>query len=290
MSKISTAESVTLFRAAGALQPERELRNPDLYASRILPWWPPLRASIKIPGLRHVVSRAIRRKWAAGLWYEVVRTKYMDGVLSASTAGGATQVVLLGAGFDTRAHRMRQEIGTASVFEVDQPHMSARKQQRACALPDSRVRYLAADLEEDDLAEVLHKGGYDPSAKTVVLWSGVTPYLRQEGVDTTLRWFAQQAPGSSLVFDYCWREILDGRAEIPQAQAVLRDVASRGEPWRWGIQRGRANELLAAHRLELVEDLEGAEAQRRYLTRADGSVQGPIWFFGGFVHAQVSDR
>jgi methyltransferase (TIGR00027 family) len=290
MPKISTAESVTLFRAAGALQPERELRNPDLFASRILPWWPPLRASIKVPGLRHVVSRAIRRKWAAGLWYEVIRTKYMDGVLSASTAAGATQVVLLGAGFDTRAHRMRKEIGTASVFELDQPHMSARKQERARALPESRVRYLAADLEEDDLAEVLHKGGFDPSAKTVVLWSGVTPYLRQEGVDTTLRWFAQQAPCSSLVFDYCWQEVLDGTTVIPEAQAVLQDVASRGEPWRWGIRRGCANELLAAYRLDLVEDLEGAEAQHRYLTRTDGSVQGPIWFFGGFVHAQVSDR
>ncbi|WIX92963.1 SAM-dependent methyltransferase [Amycolatopsis sp. DG1A-15b] len=287
MPTASTAESVTLLRAAGALQPERELRNPDLLASRILPWWPPLRALIKVPGLRLLIARAIRKKWAAGMWYEVIRTKYMDDVLSASTAAGATQVVLLGAGFDSRAHRMQKEIGTASVFEVDQPHMSVRKQERVRALPGYGVRYLAVDLEEGDLTGVLQKAGFDPAVRTVVLWSGVTPYLRAEGVEATLRWFARLAPGSSLVFDYCWQEILDGTAVIPEAQAVLRQVAARGEPWRWGIRRGGVEELLAAHGLQLVEDLESAAAQRRYLTRSDGSVQGPIWFFGGFVHAQV---
>lgn len=287
MPTISTAETTTLLRAAGALLPERDLRNPDRLASRLLPWRPPFHALIKVPGLRLVIRQAIRRKWAAALWYEVIRTKYMDDVLSAAVSAGATQVVLLGAGFDSRAHRMRAQIRTASVFEVDQAHMSARKQERIRALPEASVRYVAADLEEDDLPGVLREGGFDPAARTVVLWSGVTPYLRPEGVEATLRWFARQAPGSSLVFDYCWQEILDGTTVIPEARAVLREVASRGEPWRWGIRKGHAKELLATYGLRLVEDLEGAAAQRRYLTRPDGSVQGPIWFFGGFVHAQV---
>ncbi|UOX93155.1 SAM-dependent methyltransferase [Amycolatopsis sp. FBCC-B4732] len=287
MPTISTAESVTLLRAAGALQPERELRNPDLLASRVLPWWPPLPALIKVPGIRLLISRAIRKKHAAGMWYEVIRTKYMDDVLSASTAAGASQVVLLGAGFDSRVHRLRKALGTASVFEVDQPHMSARKQECVRTLPEHGVRYVTVDLEKEDLDGVLQSAGFDQTLRTVVLWSGVTPYLRAESVETTLRWFARLAPGSSLVFDYCWQEILDGTAVIPEAQAILRQVAARGEPWRWGIRRGRAEELLAAHRLHLVEDLEAAAAQRRYLTRPDGSVQGPIWFFGGFVHAQV---
>jgi len=284
MPKIPTAESVALFRAAGALHPEPGLRNPDRLAARLLPWRPPVRALVKVPGLRRAISRAVRRKWAAGMWYEVIRTKYMDDVLSAA---GAAQVVLLGAGFDSRAHRMRPEIGAATVFEVDQPEMSARKQERVRRLPRSEVRYLAADLEKDDLAAVLRTGGFDPEEKTVVLWSGVAPYLRPEGVETTLRWFARLAPGSELVFDYCWQEILDGTTVIPEAEAVLRDVAARGEPWRWGIRKGHAEQLLDAHRLTLVEDLEVAAAQRRYLTRADGSVQGPVWFFGGFLHARV---
>ncbi|MFB9687822.1 class I SAM-dependent methyltransferase [Amycolatopsis plumensis] len=290
MPTASTAESVTLLRAAGALQPEQDLRNPDLLASRILPWWPPLSAMVKVPGLRTLIGRTIRKKAAAGMWYEVARTKYMDDVLSDSIAAGAGQVVLLGAGFDSRAHRMREEIGSASVFEVDRPHMSVRKQKRVRGLPKADVRYLSANLEEDDLGEVLQQGGFDPAVRTVVLWSGVTPYLRAEGVETTLRWFARLAPGSSLAFDYCWQEILDGTAVIPEAQAVLRQVAARGEPWRWGVRRGRVDELLAAHRLHLVEDLEAAAAQRRYLTRSDGSVQGPIWFFGGFAHARVPEQ
>ncbi|GHF76718.1 methyltransferase (TIGR00027 family) [Amycolatopsis bartoniae] len=279
----STAETAALLRAVGALLPESGPRNPDVLAARLLPWSPSARALVKVPGLRLLIRRAVLRKWPAALWYEVVRTIHLDEVLTAELATGAAQVVLLGAGLDSRAHRLR--LGDARVFEVDQAPMSAWKRHRARHLPGADIRYLAANLHDDDLAEALAGGGFEPTARTVVVWSGVTPYLRTEGVEATLRWFARQAPGSSLVFDYCWQEALDGT--IPEARAAMRDVAARGEPWRWGIPRGRADDLLTSFGLQLVEDLEVAEAQRRYLTRPDGSVQGPVWFFGGFVHARV---
>ncbi|MFD9895157.1 class I SAM-dependent methyltransferase [Amycolatopsis sp. NPDC059027] len=285
----STAETAALLRAAGAVVTEPELRGPDVLAARLIPWWPLGPAMIKVPGLRGMVLRALRRSWPGALWFEVIRTKYMDDVVRAEVAAGATQLVLLGAGFDSRAHRLREILAGTTVFEVDQPDISARKRARVRALPRvSNVHYLTIDFNHDDLAATLARGGYDPTARTVVVWSGVTQYLEETGVEATLRWLSAQAPESSVVFDYCWREVIEGTGLTPDALAAAQEVASRGEPWLWGIRRGKAAEFLTAQGLRLVEDLDIPTAQSRYLQRADGTVQGPVWTFGGFVHAKTS--
>ncbi|WP_026423496.1 class I SAM-dependent methyltransferase [Actinokineospora inagensis] len=284
MPTTSTAETTALLRAAGALLPEPDLRGPDTLAVRLLPWLPVGRALIKVPGLRSRVVRVIRATWSHALWYEVVRTRYMDDVVLAEIDRGARQVVILGAGFDSRAHRL--DLAGAAVFEVDQPEISRRKRARVGRL-GADVRYVTTDFNADSLADAMAAAGFDPATRSVVVWSGVTPYLERRGVVRTLRWFAEQAPGSSVVFDYCWQEILDGTEERPDASTVMRNVAARGEPWRWGIPKGGVTPFLGEFGLVAAEQLEIAAAQERYLRRPDGSVQGPVWTFGGFVHARV---
>ncbi|WP_018684147.1 class I SAM-dependent methyltransferase [Actinokineospora enzanensis] len=287
MPTTSTAETTTLLRAAGALLPDQSLRGPDVLAARLLPWRPLGRALIKVPGLRSRVARAVLRNWPSALWYEVARTRYMDDVVRAEVAAGARQVVILGAGFDTRAYRLRSLFADAAVYEVDQAEVSELKQARAGKLGTADVRYVVTDFNEEDLAAAMARGGFDPGVRSVVVWSGVTPYLEEHGVVRTLRWFASQASGSSIVFDYAWREIVEGTEELSDASTVMRNVAARGEPWRWGIRKGCAAEFLGSFGLVVAEHLDMTEAQERYLRRTDGGVQGPVWTFGGFAHARV---
>jgi methyltransferase (TIGR00027 family) len=269
----TTAEATALFRAAGALTG----RGPDRLAARLLPWAPSPAMLVKVPVLRHLVPAALGVVLPGAVGFEVRRTTYMDRVLVEEIHDGARQAVILGAGFDSRAHRLADELADTLVFEVDHPRMSARKQTRvraALARPGN-ARYIGVDLEHDDLAESLARNGFDPAVRTVVIWSGVTPYLEPGTVAHTLAWVAGLAPDSCVVFDYVWREVVDGTSAAPHAAAVRRSAAARGEPWLCGLPRGEVPEFLAAHGLaadQVVERDPDAE---------------PGWHFGGVARARV---
>ncbi|ONI79750.1 hypothetical protein ALI144C_23660 [Actinosynnema sp. ALI-1.44] len=282
----STAEAAALLRAAGALLTDPGLRGPDTLAAAMIPWAPRISALVKVPVLRRLVPWGIERVLPGALWFEVVRTKYMDDVVCEEIAAGARQVVILGAGFDTRAYRMTDTLGDIPVYEVDHPVTAARKQARLRAVTAGVVRYVTIDFNHEDLATRLAGHGYDPHARSVVVWSGVAPYLAPPAVDATLRWMAWQAADSCLVFDYCWQEVVDGTATSARSRALARTLARQGEPLRWGIPRGQATAYLAARGLR-VQDDHGVDEAARYLTRRDGSVAGPMWEFGGFVRCRV---
>jgi methyltransferase (TIGR00027 family) len=139
---------------------------------------------------------------------------------------------------------MADLLGGVAVFEVDQPAMSARKQARVRAVfgerPPTHVRYVAVDLEGDDLSSAMVRGGHRATQRSVVVLSGVTPYLESDTVGRVLRWIAEQGAGTCVVFDYCWHEVIEGRAREAGANMVRGAAAGQGEPWRFGIRRGEA--------------------------------------------------
>jgi methyltransferase (TIGR00027 family) len=288
----STAEAAAALRAAGTLIGERELANPDSMAAAFIA--PGLRTSslVKLPGLRRLAPRIIERMVPGGLWFEIARTRGMDQVVEEEVAAGAGQVVILGAGFDSRAYRMTDRLRSAVVFEVDHPETSRRKRERVRAVVGQEpgwVRYVTLDFNRDDLGQALERQGHDRSSRSVVVWSGVAPYLEPAGVDATLAWMAGQAPGSVIVFDYCWREMVEATESYAGAETLRRRVAAQGEPFRFGIPRGRTREFLAQRGLELVEDMDAEQGMRRFLTREDGTRVGWLWEFGGVARARVPD-
>jgi methyltransferase (TIGR00027 family) len=162
LSSTSTAESVALLRAAGALLRDERLRGPDHLAARLMPWAPRLSALVKVPVVRQLMPLLAERVVPGGVGFELARTKYMDSVVAEEVRDGAEQVVILGAGFDSRAYRMADELAAVTVFEVDQPGMSATKQARvrsAAGTPPANVHYVPVDLETTDLADALTEGG-----------------------------------------------------------------------------------------------------------------------------------
>ena len=286
----STAEGAAFLRAAGHLVREPGLRGPDDLAARFIAPGLTATALVKVPLLRALVPRLVDRLLPGGLWMEIARTRGMDEFVREEVAEGAVQVVILGAGLDSRAYRL-SELAETTVFEVDHPVTAAYKRERVAAVigrPPANVRYVEIDFASEDLAAVLAAAGYDASERSAIVWSGVAPYLEPAAVDATLGWIAAQTPGSGAIFDYCWQELVDGEAdEKPGARNLRRRVAAQGEPLRSGIPRGMTGVFLAARGLELVEDLDAAEATRRYLTRPDGSAAGWLWEFGGAARVRV---
>lgn len=179
-----------------------------------------------------------------------------------------------------------------SVFEVDHPAMSAIKRAKVKALvgePPPNVAYVEVDFTRENLGERLAASGHDRDAPTLYVWSGVAPYLPEEAVREVLAFVASHgSPGTSILFDYCYSEALEGDDSYYGAPELLTNVRSLGEPLRSGIPRGRAREYLQGFGLRLEEELGPEDATQRYLIRSDGSVYGRPYGFGGIIHARVA--
>jgi methyltransferase (TIGR00027 family) len=183
-----------------------------------------------------------RRMDAAGqphleLWI-ALRTAFLDDRIDRWTLprGPAAQVVILGAGLDTRAARLARE--GVRFFEVDRPETQAEKHARLARLagyPTGAATYVACNFEHDDFLDRLVAGGFDPAAPAVVIWEGVTPYLSERAVRATLRRIATgMDPRTVVLYDFLGRKIVEGdlkHAEDLETRGLVRDL---GEPLTWG--------------------------------------------------------
>ncbi|MGW5652725.1 SAM-dependent methyltransferase [Streptomyces humi] len=116
--------------------------------------------------------------WGRLARFFALRTRAFDDLLLDSAAAGNRQVVMLGAGLDTRAHRLEWPAG-CTVFEVAQPEVLAFKKSvldGLTAVPRAERVALTADLRGDWIG-TLTAAGFDPARPTTWLSEGVRPHL-----------------------------------------------------------------------------------------------------------------
>ena len=133
-----------------------------------------------------------------------LRTSAIDTAVRDAITRGATQLVILGAGYDGRAWRM-PELQGITVFEVDHPATQGEKRARIKELPQATgiVSFVPINFEVESLAKVLERAGHDRSSPTCWIWEGVVMYLRRDVMLATLADIAKRsAPGSTLIVNY----------------------------------------------------------------------------------------
>jgi len=266
-----TAESVCALRAIAAKDPDPKVRNPDYLAERFVSaafWhdWP----------YRNDYRQArsvIERHGSPNYFFVNARTHHIDGLLLEAAAQGATQVVNLGAGFDSRAYRFRERFPQIRFFELDLPAMIKAKQERVTrifgAVPD-RVVLVGTDFNTHPLEEVLRAAGYARTQRTFFIWEGVTMYLPEAANRNTLRFIrSASAPGSSVVYDY----VLDTTFRVDGGGLY----GAKSEAAAFAAREG----------LALVSDFGPAELTARYLIRSDGLPDGRMGEFLRIIHARV---
>jgi methyltransferase (TIGR00027 family) len=276
-------------RAVGAREPDPLARNPDYLAEKLIGNDPCL-------VLDHPTTRALSLTYdeamkdvevVGSVRAMTVRTRFIDEALERAIAGGATQVVILGAGLDSHAYRFRELLAHAKVFEVDRPVTQGLKIQRVEEVlggPPSNLTFVPIDFQLDDLAHVLRQHGHDQAQSTFFVMEGVTMYVPEEGVRATLRYVAGHPPGSGIVFDFVYRAMVDALmnvdwTRVPEgAKAFIQRFLDmiKDEPWVFGLPVDGEREFLREVGLELREALTigGDESLKRYLTRGDGTQVG----------------
>jgi methyltransferase (TIGR00027 family) len=288
----NTAETQAALRAVGAAERDPALRNPDWMAGRLVTAQPRLTALAKLPGVRRLLPLLAERLAPGGYHYETARVKHIDAVLAAELRNGLDQLVILGAGYDSRPYRFAQALRDVRVFEVDLAPMSATKRRKLARLlpsPPTHVTYVEADLLDDDLEERLTTHGYDVHAATLLILSGVAPYLSDAAVDGLFAFVGRHSsPATSIVFDYVHREMVEGDDSAHGAKQLRKRLDSLGEPLRFGISRDGAAAFLERFGLIAVSDLQPDDLARRYLRRADGTIAGRPYGFSALAHARVA--
>jgi methyltransferase (TIGR00027 family) len=133
-----------------------------------------------------------------------LRTAAIDLGVREAIAAGATQVVILGAGYDGRAWRMT-ELAGVRVFEVDHPATQGDKRTHLAELPPAIgiVNFVSIDFERESLGAVLDRAGHDRSSPTCWIWEGVVMYLTRDAMRATLAGLGgRSARGSTLIVNY----------------------------------------------------------------------------------------
>jgi len=292
MSSSKTAEYVALYRALETSETAREPLFRDPFAELFLS--PSLRRVLRLARVRPLRSSLLRyADWRApGARSSTIgRTRVIDDAVVRATNEGAKQVVLLGAGYDCRAHRLA-ELRDARVFEVDRRETQAAKRARvegAAALGARRdVRYVTVDFARDDLAARLAAAGWDAGRPSIFVWEGVTGYLDEAAVESVLRFVGGTAPGTTLIFTYLHRGVIDGSVRFEGADKLVRNVRRLGEPWTFGLVPGEVGSFVARFGLRLEDDLGADEYRERTLGTREPGLRG--YAFYRLAIARVADR
>lgn len=204
--------------------------------------------------------------------YLEVRTRYFDDwLLGAVNGGKATQVVLLGAGMDTRAFRLDWPKGV-KLWEIDTRELFAIKESRlraARARPQCERLTVTADLGSSEWTASLRNAGLRNSDSTVWLAEGLFQYLSKETVDQILEGAASLSlSGSFFGADIISEEYIRRASNRP----VMGRRAKRGVPWTFGTDN--PDELFLAHGWTVDEDvtaLDAAVALGRWTPRGTGA-------------------
>jgi len=261
-----TAEHMALFRALEAGRPVERRLFADPFAPLFLGGsFRLVTRAARLPGVRACIVRFIDARWPGARTSAIARTRLIDDWLLAAIAAGLDQLVLLGAGFDARAYRL-PEAEWLRVFEVDHPATLARKRAALGRAPGARlghVVFVPVDFTRGSLAEAMKSAGYERGARTAFVWEGVTNYLSLQAVDAVLEWFAASRAGNPVIFTYVHRDVLEHPQRFPDMRRVSAILRRNDETWTFGLDPAHVPGYLAAHGLELLEDLGATDYRAR---------------------------
>ncbi len=276
------------MRALAAHDPREGVAGPDYLAELFLT--EEQKAPLRDPAARDWV---MKNKVTPGAYeFMIARTAFFDHVVLEALGKHLPQLVLLGAGYDSRPYRFSDRLGDCTAFELDAPANSAAQEgdagARQCAHPQQReVR--AVDFATDQLEERLLEAGFSREERALFVWEGVTYYLSAEAVDGVLAAVRSVSlTGSSICFDFASlsREAL-GEESIKKLREQMKTTQA-AEPAKFGIPKGALEGFLSARGFSILEALGPSDLEARYLTLKDGSVLGKVPALFSLVHAAVA--
>jgi methyltransferase (TIGR00027 family) len=278
----ATAEMVCSWRALEYTLPPDQRMLDDPYARGFLG---AMRGGLvdgaaALPAVaRRLLLRRLDQALQGVLTFVLARHRAIDDLILATPSD---QVVLLGAGYDTRPARLCARLRESVVFEVDHPDTAGRKAGLAdkvyAGTELAPTVPVTVDFARESIGDRLVDAGLDPAASTTWVWEGVSMYLPEPAVRDTLEMMARlSGPGSRVVCDLLSDPRRTGLLASAQRQMLDATMAwIYSEPFLWHCPRDQINGFFASCGLSVLEDLGLDELVSRYGKREPGWLEaGP---------------
>jgi len=267
-----TAEWTCLSRAVSSFEVEPHYRSDDSLASKLVP------AGIMALA-RTRIGMAIFKRCAAskGIYeYVIARTKYIDAAFRDAPQNRFEQIVIFGAGFDTRALRFQEDIASTQIFELDVPTTQNAKirryEERGLTVP-ANLHFVPMDFDRQPIRERLSQSGFRIGSRGLFILEGVLMYLLPSSVVTTFQTLeAIAGTGSLVVFDYVRASVLRGERTLYGEAGASEAVKNVNEQWTFGLEPEDVESFLSRYEFKLHDHQDASGLERLYFTGRDGTV------------------
>jgi len=269
-----TAAFICMYRAASYLEKNKFYQSNDYIAPNLL------------PGLIKFLlsNRLVNFRWPffpRGIYeYVIARTKFIDDVFEDSIKQGIEQIVLFGAGFDTRAIRFADINIHTKIFELDTIYTQTAKieqfKKRNILLPKNTI-FIPIDFHVDSITEKLAANGFNRNKTTLFILEGIIQYLKAEVVDELFKLLYElSVPGSRVVFDYIYASVLRKENSCYGEKDIYKKVNSAREPWLFGIEKGEIEEFVSQYKFNVIQDLDPETLENMFFRDKQNHIVGKI--------------
>ncbi len=286
---IRSAESVAALRAASAKHDDLQMKNPDFMAKYFV--GPRYKYLLCMP---HRFLRKITERISPGSYcYFLARTKFFDEKLYKAIHNGIEQLVILGAGYDTRAHRFHEQLKHIDIFELDLESTQKRKKKilkRKRIGNALNVQYIKFDFKDRNIKQCLTNNGFSIQKKTLFILEGVSYYLPEEDLKHFLRFFSNECcERCELIFDYAERSFLDKDFSSYGSYEMSKWLEKHNERFLFGLHRYELLSWLKQQSIKLLSNLSAQDIKQSYLVNPSGRSAGQPLGYLNFAHVSNSN-
>ncbi len=265
-----TAQGTCLARAISYYEKDINYKSNDDIAPIIVPSY--LSLLVKYGFSRKLLKKTFLK--APGNYeYLIARTKFIDNIFE-NMDDTIEQVLILGAGFDSRAIRFKNKLARKKIFELDVPVTQQIKMDRIRAknieIPEN-LKFISIDFNKESLAKKLDEIDFYKNKCCLFLLEGLTMYLNKESIDNTFDLIEKYSgKNSRIVFDYVSASMV--RKENTYNDLKIKKhyqfLAKAGEKPSFAID-GQIESFLAKYNLHLDDELDSARLAKKYFNKDD---------------------
>ncbi|MBC8951087.1 SAM-dependent methyltransferase [Xenorhabdus sp. TS4] len=224
------------------------------------------------------------------MYYHLIRTlKFDDSLIKWANSERNSQIVILGAGFDSRAMRYSELLdgNNISVYEIDLAAMLEFKKgiiDKHKLQPCIGYHYIPCNFNDKNLSGCMLAGGISKNKNTLILWEGVTYFLPDEIIQNTIIELRDFFKGKlQITLDYAFRDYIEGNLNFYGAKELYDVLVEISEPHFFGLNFNESEKYFANLGFTATENLTALMLESKYLRDGFGKSAGLPHVFNAMI-------
>ena len=270
-----TAEFTCMVRCLSYLEKRPQYKSDD-YISYII-----MNSLIK-PFIRlPIIKKRIISKFPSGMYeYVIARTKYIDEVAKTAMQDGTEQILILGAGFDSRGIRFQDMANNAEIFELDAPVTQNAKIERykemRIVIPGNLV-FIPIDFDKQSISDRLSECGFERGKKCLIIMEGLTMYLQSESIDSLFKIIRDfTGKESKIVFDFIYSSVINHENLYQGEKKLVESVSKSDEGFCFGLEKENLLHFLSTYGFEISDISDSTALENKYFKDRNGNILSPV--------------